>query len=225
MRPRITLEVAIASVSDARSACAAGADRVELSTALELDGLTPSAGLIASVQAICTVPIVLLVRPRPGDFVYSADELDVMQRDAETWPGEIAVGCLTAEGAIDEVALRRFDASRVVFHRAFDRVADPVRALETLIDRSIPRVMLHAANPERIARLRDQARGRITLLPAGGVRPGNVRALLAATGCTQVHGSFKRVALRVDPLFGTFAEVCPTMVRQMRTILDGEGDA
>ena len=222
MQPRIILEVAIASVADARAACAAGADRVELSTALELDGLTPSAGLIAAVRAACTVPIVLLVRPRPGDFVYSADELNVMQRDAETWPGEIAVGCLTAQGAIDEAALRRFDASRVVFHRAFDCVADPVRALETLIDHGVPRVMLHAANPERIARLRDQARGRIALLPAGGVRPGNVRTLLAATGCTQVHGSFKRAASRVDPLFGTFAEMCPQMVQQMRRILDEE---
>jgi copper homeostasis protein len=220
MQPRITLEVAIASVSDARTACAAGADRVELSTALELDGLTPSAGLIAAVRAVCTVPIVLLLRPRPGDFVYSADELDVMQRDAETWPGEIAVGCLTAEGTIDEDALRRLDASRVVFHRAFDCVADPVRALETLIDHGIPRVMLHAAHPERIARLRDQARDRIALLPAGGVRPGNVRALLAATGCTQVHGSFRRRSERNDPLFGPFSEVCPTMVQQMRTLLD-----
>ncbi|MFQ3593747.1 MAG: copper homeostasis protein CutC [Gemmataceae bacterium] len=220
MDKKITLEVAIASVQDARTACAAGADRVELSMALELDGLTPSAGLIAAVRAVCTVPIVLLIRPRPGDFIYTQTELDVMCRDAEAWPGEMALGCLTAEGAIDVTALRRFPTQRVVFHRAFDRVANPTAALETLIDLGIPRVMLHAAHPERIARLRDQARGRIDLLPAGGVRPDKVRALLQITGCDQVHGSFRRTSTRQDILFGAFAEVCPMMVHEMRLILD-----
>jgi copper homeostasis protein len=220
MSPRIILEVAIASVADAENACAAGADRVELSMALELDGLTPSAGLIAAVQKVCTVPVVVLIRPRPGNFVYSDSELEVMQADAARWPGEVALGCLTAEGAIDVAALRRFPTSRVVFHRAFDGVADPRRALETLIDLGIPRVMRHAAQLDAIAQLRELARDRIEILPAGGIRPENVWELLRRTGCTQVHGSFKRPASEGYPVFGTYFHTCQQSIRSMRSLLD-----
>jgi copper homeostasis protein len=193
MGPRILLEVAVASPADAEAAAAAGADRLELSAALELGGLTPTPGALAGARRD-GLPVVTLVSPRPGGFCYAAPEVAVMLRDLEWIDGEVAVGFLTAAGEIDVPRLRRFPAARVVFHRAFDLVPDPLVALERLIDLGVPRVMADARNHDRLARLVDAARGRIAVLPAGGVRPANVRRLVERTGCTQVHGSFKRPA-------------------------------
>ena len=90
-----------------------------------------------------------------------------------------------------------------VFHRAFDVTPDPHAALETLVELGVTRVMTSWQKPTAtegaglIVKLIEQARGRIEVLPAGGIRPHNVRELIAATGCNQVHASLRKV--RVDP--------------------------
>ena len=220
MSARILLEVAVASPADALTAAAVGADRVELNAALELGGLTPTPGALAAVRR-AGLPVVTMLRPRPGGFCYSEAELAVMLRDLEWTDGEVALGVLTPTSEIDVPRLRRFPTHRVVFHRAFDLVPDPFTALEQLIDLGVPRVMADAANHELLARLITAARGRIAVLPAGGVRPENVRRLVEGTGCAQVHGSFKRPA--GDPLspFGGHHETCGDAVRRVRAILDG----
>jgi copper homeostasis protein len=219
MTRRILLEVAVASAADAMAAAAAGADRLELNAALELDGLTPTPGVLAEARR-AGLPVVTMLRPRPGGFCCTEAELAVMLRDLEWIDGDIALGLLTADGEIDVPRLRRFPTPRVVFHRAFDLVRDPLAALDRLIDLGVPRVMTNAANHDLIARLIDAARGRIGVVPAGGVRPENVRALIERTGCAQVHGSFKRLAGdRLSP-FGGHHETCPDTVRRVRAILD-----
>jgi copper homeostasis protein CutC len=222
MGPRILLEVAVTSPADAATAAAAGADRLELSSALELGGLTPTPAALAGARA-AGLPVVTLLRPRPGGFCYTEAELAVMLRDLEWMDGEVAVGVLTPAGEIDVPGLRRFPAPRVVFHRAFDLVRDPLAALERLIDLGVPRVMADGRSPDRLARLVDTARGRIAVLPAGGVRPGNARRLVERTGCTQVHGSFKRPAGDRGGPFGGHHETCGEAVRRARRILDQMG--
>jgi hypothetical protein len=117
-----------------------------------------------------------------------------MLRDLEWIDGEVAVGVLTEASQIDVRRLRRFPTPRVVFHRAFDLVPDPLTALEQLVDLGVPRVMASAADADLLRRLVDAARGRIGIMPAGGIRPENVRRLVERTGCDQVHGSFRRPA-------------------------------
>jgi copper homeostasis protein len=219
MNTRILLEVAVASATDAEVAAAAGADRLELNAALEVDGLTPTPGALVGAQRT-GLPIVTMLRPRPGGFCYSEAELSVMLRDLEWIDGEVAVGILTPTFEIDVQRLRRFPTSCLVFHRAFDLVPDPLKALEQLIDLGVPRVMANANNLELLARLIDAARGRIAVLPAGGVRPDNVRQLVERTGCVQVHGSFKRPAGDVQMPFGGHYETCGDTVRRVRRILD-----
>jgi copper homeostasis protein len=143
-----------------------------------------------------------------------------MRRDLEWIDGEVAVGILTPAGEIDVHQLRRFPTPRVVFHRAFDLVPQPLTALEQLIDLGVPRVMIDAANHEHLARLIDAARGRIVVLPAGGVRPPNVRRLVERTGCVQIHGSFKRLAGDPCSAFGGHHETCGDAVRSVRHVLD-----
>ncbi len=220
MSARIVLEVAVASATDALTAAAAGADRLELSAALELDGLTPTPGTLAGARR-AGLPVVTLLRPRPGGFCYDEAELATMHRDLEWIEGEVALGILTPTSEVDVRRLRPFPTDRVVFHRAFDLVPDPLAALEQLIDLGVPRVMADATDLDRLARLVDAARGRIEVLPAGGVRPANVRRLIERTGCGQVHGSFRRsVGDRAAP-FGGHSATCGDTVRRVREILDG----
>src|SRR4051794_38265775 len=161
-----------------------------------------------------------MLRPRPGGFCYSEAELSVMLRDLEWIDGEVTLGVLTSSCEIDVQRLGRFPTPRVVFHRAFDLVPDPLTALEQLIDLGVPRVMADAANHGLLARLIDAARGRIAVLPAGGVRPANVRRLVERTGCAGVHGSFKRTAGDRSSPFGGHHETCGDAVRRIREILD-----
>jgi hypothetical protein len=83
MSDRVLIEICVGSVDDAVTAVAAGADRLELNCALSLGGLTPSGGLFAEVRRHVAVPLIAMVRPRPGGFCYSQTDFDVMLRDAE----------------------------------------------------------------------------------------------------------------------------------------------
>jgi copper homeostasis protein CutC len=126
MNTRILLEVAVASAADAETAAA---HRLEFNAALELDGLTPTPGALASARRV-GLPVVTTPRPRPGGFCYSEAELSVMLRDLEWIAGEVALGILTPAPEIDVRRLGRLPTPRVVFYRAFDLVPDPFTALE-----------------------------------------------------------------------------------------------
>lgn len=206
--PRIELEIACGSILDAVIADQGGADRVELCSALELDGLTPSLGTAFEVSERIGCPWIGMVRPRAGDFVYAKSELAVMDRDAsllmEAGASGIAFGCLTADGDVDARACRRlmraagrgetaFHPVETVFHRAFDATRDPLRALEALVELGFTRMLTSGGARtalEGVARIRslvERAAGRIEILPAGGIREHNVEAVVKQTGCEQVH--------------------------------------
>ena len=200
------LEICLTSVEDAIAAQEAGADRLELSCALMFDGLTPSPGLLRSVKKAVALPIVTMIRPRAGGFRYSAADFDVMRIDTE-WAlaygsDSIAFGILDENQGIDvprcRTLLETVGARTAVFHRAFDLTRDPFTALECLIDLGFTRVMTSGAcrtaleGSSRIRELIERSRGRIEILPAGGINHSNVREILMTTGATQVHGSFRR---------------------------------
>lgn len=204
------LEVCVASLADALSAAEGGAGRVELNSALELGGLTPSAGLLLEVvEALSATPatVIAMVRPRPGGFCYHKSDLRVMQRDIalalKLGADGVALGVLTDQGRVDAERCAELIAPvleqgrQVVFHRAFDLTPVPTEALDTLIDLGFHRVLTSGqassafAGAETIAALRAHAAGRIELLPGGGVRPDNVAQLMRHTGCAQLHGSMR----------------------------------
>lgn len=205
---RILLEIACGSIHDAVLADQAGADRLELCSAMELDGLTPSLGTACEVAARLDTPFVAMVRPRAGHFLCSSAELSVMERDAslllEAGASGVVFGCLTSSGQVDVKSCRRllraaggnetvFHPVETVFHRAFDKVRDQLAALDALVDLGITRVLTSGGAPtalEGVAKIRalvERAEGRIEILPAGGIREHNVEAVVKQTGCTQVH--------------------------------------
>ena len=198
---RIGVEVCVEGLEGLRAARAAGARRVELCCALAEGGLTPSAGAVEACMAEGAIELVVLGRPRGGAFVYSAEELAVAERDVELarerGAAGVALGCLTAEGEVDVEGTARLMARArplaVAFHRAFDHVREWEAALEVLVRLGVERVLTsgQAASAfegrERIGALVHQARGRIAVVAAGGVRPDNARELVRASGVGELH--------------------------------------
>ena len=205
MSKRVLLEICVASVDDAIAAVEGGADRLEVNSALCLGGLTPSSGLVAEIRRRVAVPLIAMVRPRPGGFCYSSSDFDVMIRDAklliDAGAAGLAFGILKSNGDIDESRsnrLREVCGDRpAVFHRAFDVTPAPVAALTQLIDLGFERVMTSGQEPTAIAgsaliaELMAHSGKRIEILPAGGIRPNDVAELLSRTGCDQVHASMR----------------------------------
>lgn len=203
--PRALLEICIASVDDAVAAFQGGADRLELNTALPLGGLTPSLGLLCETIRNVSLPVIAMVRPRPGGFCYSEHEFETMRRDAcalfAGGASGLAFGVLRANGEIDVERCRKMlehcHNDQVVFHRAFDVVPNPHEALEALIELGFTRVMTSGQETtayngrDLIAELIRQANGRIEVLPAGGINRFNVRDVIERTGCNQVHCSLR----------------------------------
>lgn len=199
----VVVEVCVESVSGVRAARAAGAERVELCCALGEGGLTPSSGCLAAAVAVGGIEVVVLVRPRGGDFLYSEDEFSVLERDVEharaLGATGVALGCLTADGEIDEARCARLIQQArplaVTFHRAFDFVCEPEHALETLVHLGVRRVLTSGQEASAlegracIARLVRAARGRIEVVAASGVRAENAAELVLATGVGALHFS------------------------------------
>lgn len=200
------LEVAANSLASALAAQAGGAGRVELCSALELGGLTPSHASIAMVRERLRIPLYVLIRPRAGDFLYNDDECEAMRRDIETCAAlgcdGVVLGVLDADGGVDMQRCYELIAAAghlgVTFHRAFDLVRDPRRALEDVIALGCERVLTsggQASALEGAALIRgliEQASSRIALMPGAGVTVDNLAALASATGAREFHASAKR---------------------------------
>jgi copper homeostasis protein len=197
----ILLEVCVGSVADIDAAVTAGADRLELCSALELGGLTPSIGLVEAALSVSPVPVVVMVRPRAGGFCYDRHEFDVMLRDAgrflEMGVSGIVFGILDRHGRVDrsrsQDLINLADSLDTVFHRAFDFVTDRRAALDELIELECTRILTSGGEPtanegaSMIRELIAHAEGRIEILPGGGINADNVAELVRATRCDQVH--------------------------------------
>lgn len=197
------LEICCADIRSVIAANAGGADRIELCTALEVDGLTPSAGLISEAIAISHIPVRVLIRPRPGSFVYDSAEIKVMKRDIsichDLGASGVVIGALTPSGAIETDAcaalINAAAGMPVTFHRAFDVCASPTESLRQIIDLGCDTLLTsgqkpHAADAtEMIATLVAESAGRLNIMAGSGINPANAAKIIRATGCACIHGS------------------------------------
>jgi len=208
---RLLLEIAADGIGSALAAEAGGADRVELCADLADGGVTPSLGVIAAARAALALPLHVLIRPRAGDFSYSPAEIRVMRYDIEECARlgcqGVVIGALDAAGDVDLAVCRDLIAAAglmsITFHRAFDAVRDRQAALEALIELGCKRVLTSGAQSSAlkgartIAAVVRQAAGRIGVMAGAGVRSGDVRQLVAATGVREIHASAS--APRISP--------------------------
>lgn len=202
------LEVCVDSVEGCLAAHAGGADRVELCASLVEGGTTPSSGMLAAAFRAVPLPIMVMIRPRGGDFLYSSHELEAMKLDIAAAKSSgahgVVLGLLRSDGTIDEERTRTLIVlSRpleVTFHRAFDMTRDPFEALEVLVRLGVERVLTSGQEKSaveclsRIAELIRASAGRIAVMPGGGVNEDNIRRVLDTTGAREVHISARMKA-------------------------------
>ncbi len=207
----ILLEVIATSLEDCLAAQAGGADRIELCAALPLGGLTPSMGLLIGARQAVRLPIMAMIRPRPGGFAYSEPDFAVMLRDAELALAHgadgIVFGCLEPGGRVDIIRTRSLvtlaGSKETVFHRAFDVIADPFAALDGLAALGVTRILSSGQKASalegaaNLAAYRAYLGGHVQVLPGGGITVANVGELLRLTGADQVHASLS--GSRMDP--------------------------
>jgi copper homeostasis protein len=206
----VLLEVIATTVADARLAAQAGADRLELVTAMGEGGLTPSLGLIEAVVAAVEIPVNVIVRPHSRSFVYDADDYAVMLRDVRAvkavGANGVVIGMLNAAGEIDREGLARAidaaDGLAVTFHRAFDEARDLRQSLDVLLGfEAVTNVLtsggqasvLHAE--ATIRELVQQAAGsHCTVLAGAGLTVDAIAGFVSRTRVDAVHfGSGVRV--------------------------------
>ena len=196
------LEVCVADPQSLVAAIEGGADRIELCSALELGGLTPLPGLIAQA-AESRVPVYALVRPRSGDFVFDDHDVDAMLRDIDAIRAArlagVVFGASLSNGALDIALLRRLmvhaNGLGTTLHRAVDLVPDFAEATEAAVALGIERILTSGGAAtalegiDRIALIRETARGRLSVMAGSGLNPDNVGHLLAAGVADEVHSS------------------------------------
>ena len=198
---KVLVEACVESLEAALAAAVGGADRIELCSNLAAGGTSPDAATLAACLSRLTIPVFVMVRPRGGDFHYSAAERagmveEIWQVKAAGAQG-IVTGALRPDATVDETLTRELIAAArplpVTFHRAFDACDDMEEALEALIALGVTRVLTSggaATAPEgaaTIAKLVRLAAGRIGIIAGGGVNGDNVAALVRTTGVREVH--------------------------------------
>ena len=200
-RRGVIVEACVDAIDAAMEAEWGGADRIELCGELLQGGVTPSHGLIEAVWDQLSIPLFVLIRPRTGDFLYTADELDVMERDIRIARSlhvdGIVAGALTTDGDVDVAAMRCIlDAARpmeVTFHRAFDFTRDQDAALDTLLDLEVDRVLTSGGaatalqGAECLARLNLRAGSELTVMAGGAITSSNVAEIVRRSGVREVH--------------------------------------
>jgi len=195
------LEIIASTVEEAVAAEQAGADRIELVSALSEGGLTPSYGLIRQVVSTVEIPVHVLVRPHSKSFVYSKVDEETIITDIdlirELGAAGIVVGSLTADGRVDEGFLGRIIKHKgelsLTFHRAIDSSRDILEAAEVLADfPEVDRILTSGGQAtalegkETIARLIKDYPDLI-ILPGSGITLENAEALLEATNASELH--------------------------------------
>ncbi|WP_423068967.1 copper homeostasis protein CutC [Devosia sp. CN2-171] len=201
------VEIAVEGADGLVAAQNAGADRVELCAGLLEGGLTPSMGMVRAAQDVARIPFFVMVRPRGGDFLYSDIEFAAMLADVAMLKSMgvagIVIGCLTAEGTIDEARTRALvEAARpmqVTNHRAFDMTRDYEESIEALVRCGVDRVMTGGRHKmategiDTLARTVAAARGRIRVIACGGLNRSNIAEVYRRTQADEFHFAAPRV--------------------------------
>lgn len=202
------LEVCVDSLASAKAAMAGGADRLELCSALAVGGLSPYGELLEQIKATCPLPVRCLMRPRPGDFLYTEEEIELMCAQIRhlraAGADGFVVGALTPEGALDSRAMEQLlnacGDKPVTLHRCIDVAADPARVYRTAAALGLDTVLTSGAAAScregkatlaSLLALREELHGPEVLIGAG-VNAAVIRELRAALpGARAFHMSGK----------------------------------
>ncbi len=200
---KLIFEACVENLEEAIVAQEHGANRIELCSALDQDGLTPSVELTMQCVRNLSIPIMAMVRPRGGNFVYSEEEIRKMEEEIKFFKlsgvAGVVFGLLTHEGEIDKVNTKRLASLAapldVTFHKAIDYSSDILRSFDQLNDiEEITRVLTSggkdtAWNGRHVLEQMQNMQGRrIRIIAAGKVLPENRESIANYTGVNELHG-------------------------------------
>ncbi len=197
------IEICVEGIDGVTAAQEGGADRVELCASLLEGGITPSMATVRQAVALATIPVHVIVRPRGGDFLYSQREYETMLEDVVAIGGlgaaGVVVGCLTADGDIDEARMAELvDAAidmPVTCHRAFDMTRDLDAAVEALVRCGVARVLTSGQRDTAIGglpalrRTVAAAAGRLKVMACGALDASNIARVRDESGADELHFS------------------------------------
>jgi copper homeostasis protein len=202
--PAILLEVCVDHLDGLAAAIAGGADRIELCASLELGGLTPTSNLM-QLAAASPLPVVARIRPRAGDFLYSAVEAQLMLNDVDAVAAAglraVSLGASLRNGQLDHALLARLlsrardHGLSATLHRAVDVSPDLAQSVRAAIDLGFERILTSGGAPtaaqgiHSLLRCFDAAAGRITIMPGAGIHATNVSRLRDHLPLTAIQSS------------------------------------
>lgn len=203
-----TLEICCGSIEDVITAVEAGADRIELCSALDAGGLTASYGTTKTALETASgkTKIVNIIRPREGGFVYTNAEYQVALNDAKTMlelgADGIVFGFLDENSDIDIAKTQEFvnlaDNKETCFHRAFDEVRDWRKAIDQLVELGVNRILTSAQRTsvldglDILKEMQEYSNGRIQIMAGAGVIPEKIDEIIKVSGVENIHGTFSK---------------------------------
>jgi copper homeostasis protein len=204
-----TIEVCLSDISSIVNAIHGGATSLELCTNRAEGGVTPSVGLVEEAVRLCrttdSTAVHVLIRPRPGHFVYSNEEFEVILRDIlaakSAGADGVVVGILREDGTIDEDSMRVVrklsEGMMLTFHRAFDVCSQDIDVAVDIVERlGCDRLLTsgrHSAALEgwselqRIVNATRAKSSHLKIIAASGVTVGNAVEIIQKTGVHGVH--------------------------------------
>ncbi|CEN43246.1 copper homeostasis protein CutC [Capnocytophaga canis] len=234
-------EICASSFESARNAQLAGANRIELCSELGVGGVTPSYGLIKKVMDELSIENCVLIRPRSGNFTYTDEEFDVMLRDItfcrELGCKGVVTGVLNTDNTIDKERTQQLIEAAgdidFIYHRAFDCVPNPEEALHLLKTLGVKRILTSGGKKSAVEgldilkKLNQQAEGKITIMPGGGINPQTILKIKEA-GFNEVHFSgtvFEKSANEMPFSFNTASFLDESVrpisgIEQIKTIMN-----
>ena len=199
----IRLEICANGIKSLQNSMDGCAQCVELCECLEVGGVTPSFGTLAKAIEISFIPMRVLIRPRPGNYIYDEDEVDMMKTDIMLckklgFEG-VVIGALNDRGELDVETVKALmeagEGMKFTFHRAIDACVKPFEAVEQLIELGVDKILTSGGKPSAlegvpmIAEMQLRYGDRIAIMPGGGINLGNVKDILNMTGAVHCHAS------------------------------------
>lgn len=195
-------EACVGNYIEAIEAEKRGANRIELCDNLMQDGTTPSYGTIKLTVEKTNIPVMVIIRPRGGNFEYSSEEVEIMREDIKVCKKlgahGVVIGVLKGK-EIDleavEALLKECEGLSVTFHMAFDEIEDKYKAIDKLAELGIDRILTKGGKAnaiegkDELKAFSEYSNGRISIMPGKSVTKENRDYLLEYTNTVEIHGS------------------------------------
>ncbi len=209
-----TLEICIDNHQSIINAQKARADRLELCSALGVEGLTPSPSLVRFAKENFTGSLQAMIRHRAGDFYYDNIDQKIMLDDLNTMlelgVDGIVIGALTKDNTIDREFLKPFieltkkAGKELTFHRAIDLANNINQATKEIIELGFDRILTSGGAKnvikglQTIKLLQEKFGSQIQIMPGGGINSNNIKEILNTTKVTNIHCSASKKIQRCN---------------------------